>query len=403
MSLAPRAWFEAPAGEDLECPGYMTVQGWLALPEAPAARPRLELDGRPLTGLLLGTRTDVERAHPGHGWVRGFSACAEVGAEPGSTREVTLQVASGDLVLATWRGRVRCQAPASATANLFLLGAAKCGTSALHAYLGRHPDVCMSAPKEPFFFEWDTEYRRGPGYYQARYFGHRSGEAWMGEARHRNLYLPYVPARIHEYNPEARLVVSLRHPIERALSDWWYSQSGAAAPLSFHNALGLEQSQRRRGVVPDAALVTRILDHLDDSFADLTHLSYLASGDYAPQLRRYLELFPRERLHVLLFEDLAQDPGAVMRDLLGFLDLDPAAFPRGALRPVNVSPPMPGVPRWLARGLPLLARLLGRPGLHAARHRWALEPDTLEFLRGYYRPKVEELEDLLGRGLPWSL
>lgn len=113
--------------------------------------------------------------------------------------------------------------------SFFILGAAKCGTTSLHAYLGQHPDVCVSDPKEPFFFE--AEFDRGATYYFNRYFSHWAGERIVGEARHRNLYMPYIPERILRFNPRARLIICVRNPTERAISHWlapFFDKSGAA-------------------------------------------------------------------------------------------------------------------------------------------------------------------------------
>jgi hypothetical protein len=107
-----------------------------------------------------------------------------------------------------------------ASPSFFVVGAAKSGTTSLHVYLDQHPDIFMSKPKEPFFFE--AEYDRGFDFYYRRYFGGWKGQREVGESRHRNLYFPFVPARIHAYNPEARILAVLRNPVERAISHWWH-------------------------------------------------------------------------------------------------------------------------------------------------------------------------------------
>jgi hypothetical protein len=89
--------------------------------------------------------------------------------------------------------------------NFFILGAAKCGTSSLRGYLSRHPEVFMSDPKEPFFFE--AEYEKGFDFYWRRYFSDWQGEPAIGEARHRNLFLPYVTKRIAASVPDAKLLM----------------------------------------------------------------------------------------------------------------------------------------------------------------------------------------------------
>ena len=101
--------------------------------------------------------------------------------------------------------------------HLFLLGVAKCGTIFLSGQLDQHPDLHMSNPKEPFFFE--AEYLRGLRFYQDKYFGGHELSQKTGEARHRNLLLPYVPKRIADSVMAPRFVVFLRDPVERTLSE----------------------------------------------------------------------------------------------------------------------------------------------------------------------------------------
>jgi hypothetical protein len=101
--------------------------------------------------------------------------------------------------------------------NFFILGSAKCGSTTLYEHLGQHPDVFFSTPKEPIFFE--AEYEKGFDYYWDTYFAAWDGQAAIGEARHRNLFLPYVAPRVHAACPDARLIVIVRNPVDRAYSD----------------------------------------------------------------------------------------------------------------------------------------------------------------------------------------
>jgi len=92
--------------------------------------------------------------------------------------------------------------------DFVILGAAKCGTTSLYAYLGQHPDVFLSCTSpstdETFFFE--TEYERGWQYYWDRYCQGWNGEKVVGASRAFNLLLPFVTSRIRESLPKARLI-----------------------------------------------------------------------------------------------------------------------------------------------------------------------------------------------------
>jgi hypothetical protein len=207
--------------------------------------------------------------------------------------------------------------------NFFLLGAAKCGTTTLHAYLDQMPDVCMSRPKEPLFFE--AQFERGLDFYRANYFAHWAHEPVIGDARHRNLYLPYVPQRIYATNPDARLVAIVRNPIERCWSHWHHLKHHGWLDVSFVEAVEADLDRIARGDVYETD--TERIEHarcvLDPSRPnDGIYSSIVDTGYYCEQLQRYGALFPAARLRVVLLEDLASDPEPIVNDLVAFLGLD---------------------------------------------------------------------------------
>jgi len=211
--------------------------------------------------------------------------------------------------------------------SVFILGAAKCGTTSLHSYLMQHPDIAMSNPKEPYFFE--AEYNYGPTYYLNRYFNYWRGESVVGEARHRNLYLPYVPERILSYNPDAKLIVILRNPSERAISHWWHWYAREINPVMntvshvwhrrprkaslvrkavsrwrHRHCQQLETLPLREALLADwkrissgpsfanTADIDRYAKSLEPDGKGL-YRTYLDSGYYYEQLIRYIQLFGR--------------------------------------------------------------------------------------------------------------
>ncbi len=208
--------------------------------------------------------------------------------------------------------------------NLFLLGAAKCGTTTLHAYLDNMPDVCMSRSKEPFFFE--AEFEKGLAFYQEKYFAHWKGEPIIGDARHRNLYLPYVPKRIHQVNPNAKLLVILRNPIDRALSHWHHRCYHKAETLPFDEAIQEDFKRIEKGLCYKEP--EEIAGHaqavLDPSIkgSEGIYRTFLDSGYYCEQIQRYLAFFPRENLKVILLEDLSTRPEEIINDLVAYLGID---------------------------------------------------------------------------------
>lgn len=298
--------------------------------------------------------------------------------------------------------------------NLFILGAAKCGTTTLHAYLAEMPDVCMSQPKEPFFFE--AEYRRGLEYYQQKYFAHWRGQAVIGEARHRNLYLPFVPARIHAVNPQARLMVMVRNPVERAYSHWNHLRFHGHEKLSFREAVEEDLARIERGLrhetPEEVAAYERAVLQPPEGIG--LYRTLVDSGYYYEQIQRYVALFGAERLKVILLEDLKREPERVLGEVLSFLQLDPRR--NAPKRVVHENPARPpsakgtfayrrwrwgvslrkrGWDRRLPLGMWRGLRLFFEPKGQEQK----LDPDTRRWLAEHYAPHNARLGAMLGRDL----
>lgn len=289
----------------------------------------------------------------------------------------------------------------------FILGAMKCGTSTLYRYLEQHPDVLLSHPKEPIFFE--AQFERGLDFYRRRYFRHWSGQPIAGEARTHNLFLPYVPERIWRTFPDARLVAILRNPVDRAYSEWWHQYSRGLETLSFRDAVEVDRERIESGVTFGGEDGERMWRRglLTGRDARTQYGLYLQLGHYAKQLERYLALFPRQQLLVLFFEDLQDDPELVVRETWEFLGADPSiALQR--LSPQNVARShirspwaarlnLIRVPHWLPRVLPHAIKapighyLKGKP-----EQRPPMDPKVRQWLNAYFEPHNRALEELLG-------
>ena len=298
--------------------------------------------------------------------------------------------------------------------NFLVLGAAKAGTTSLCHYLAQHPDVFIPEVKEPIFF--DAEYERGLDYYWKKYFSRWSGQPAVGEGRVFNLYLPFVPPRIRESIPDARLIAVLRNPVERAYSHWWHRFSYRDENLPFHEAIRENLSRIARGILFEGGNGARLWrDGLVHPHAmATTHRVYLDAGLYARQIRRYLDLFPASQLKVMFYEDLVSDPRSFVRNVWSFLevsngpelaDTEPLNAARTTRRSLlesllgkvfggrdllGLAPgPLQGPLRWLFREKPMV-----RP---------PLDPVVRQTLVEYYREPNRELERLVGRDLSsWS-
>jgi hypothetical protein len=291
--------------------------------------------------------------------------------------------------------------------NFFIVGAAKSGTTALYAYLRQHPDVFMPEVKEPRFFAHNPDDRTryaGPrahvlidsvvkelAQYEALY-ARVSGERAIGDASPAYLPSPIAAERISDTVPDARIVAILRDPVERAYSNFIDNvQDGWEPERDFDRVLALQEQRRRE----------RWWRKWD----------YLGPGFYAEQLQRYFDTFDPKRIRVYLYEDLQADRRGLVRDLLGFLDVEPSVELDMSGRH-NVS----GLPKServesllgghgvLKRAVkPLLPAGAGRrlrSGVERRNvHKPKMSSQARETLRAIYREDVERLEGLIGRDL----
>lgn len=290
--------------------------------------------------------------------------------------------------------------------NFFILGAGKSGTSALYYQLAKLPQVHLSTPKEPCFF--DYEYERGPDYYWRTYYasGWR-GQPLVGEARAANLLLPYVPQRIHQTAPDARLIVILRNPVDRAFSHWWMLHCNGRETRKFGEAVRENQARIAAGITIESANAERLWrSHMSPGLNDhgvrtCSLRVYLEAGYYALQLERYLRYFPRSQLCVLFYDELNQSPLKLSRRLYEFLGLDPADARQPPARE-NVALTTFSQPFFTLSNRLRLQRVLPRKLLSVARttlskmgHRPGMSGETREWLRRYFEPHNRRLEELL--------
>lgn len=254
-----------------------------------------------------------------------------------------------------------------------VIGGQRCGTSSLYKYLEHHPLLLASMRKEIEYFS--TEYARGEAWYRA-HFASRARHRWLG-ARHGTpavayeatpLYLfhPLAPARTAALVPNAKLIVVLRDPVERAWSHYHHEARRGREVRTFEAAIAEEP-----------ALVAAELSEIDanpfHSTKQLNNVAFVSKGRYAEQIERWLEHFPRERFLFLRTEDLFGDPAAIYREITAFL-----AVPAGA-PPVFANYSYPA----------------GAPD------RTTMAPQTRSRLQSEFRPHNQRLYELIGRDMDW--
>lgn len=214
--------------------------------------------------------------------------------------------------------------------NFLVVGAGRAGTTSIAHYLAQHPEVFVSPVKAPSHFFCQglgriddpalrlvtrTYFVPDPADYEALFDGVR-GEKAIGEVS--PVYLASVDAarRIHARLPDVRLVAVLRHPVDRVYARFVGRRRDG---LEHRDFATIVREEREEPLIRDDAFGT-----------------YLAGGFVSHFLQVYLDLFPRERIRIHLFEDLQRDAAEVMRSTFEFLGVDPS-WPVDTSRRLNSS------------------------------------------------------------------
>ena len=255
--------------------------------------------------------------------------------------------------------------------DYLVIGAMKAGSTMFYEWLVTHPLVPPAVEKEVHFF--DSHYRSGLTWYRARLpserdIARRSHEggrrALSGEATPNYLFHPLAPRRAHVTVPNAKLIVLLRNPVNRAYSHYQTNIRHDWEALTFEQALDREEERLHNQV--DAML----MDESHHRNYPRYRWSYQAMGRYAELIERWLQYYPREQILFLLNEDLSRDPQLVFSRLWAFLDLPPHTLPAKKRRVVGTYSPM--------------------------------ADQTRDRLRKSFRPHNRRLADLLGFDPGWD-
>jgi hypothetical protein len=206
--------------------------------------------------------------------------------------------------------------------HFFVVGAQRSGTTHLTHLLASHPEIEMAAPfrPEPKFFLLDDLFARGLSYYEATFFGHKPGARLRGEKTVSYMESDTAARRIADAFPEARIVFLLRDPIERAVSHYWFSVENGVETLPMGEAFRREEEGQRREKWQRLSM---------------SPFSYLRRGCYVDGVARYETVFGRERVRILLYEDLVSDP-TCLRDLCRWVGVDNDATPHAPPRDNNL-------------------------------------------------------------------
>jgi hypothetical protein len=293
-----------------------------------------------------------------------------------------------------------------------IVGEPKSGTTALAEFLGGHPGICMSVPKETAYFATDLREESDRFHGAAKYFEFRTEDDYAaafahcepgqlrGDASTAYLHSQAAAANLHDANPAARIVVMLREPVSflHALHTQFVNETTEDEP-DFPRALDLEAERRAGRSIPPRVRCP-------------SFLFYRERARYSAQVERFWAVFPRDQILVLVFEEFRADNEGHYQRVLEFLGADPSYAPEfrevhassaPRSRRLNRALNTPAVKRSLFRALgsrrydALRGRVAGATMKRA--DRGEIPPSIERELREELRPEVDRVSELVDRDL----
>lgn len=264
--------------------------------------------------------------------------------------------------------------------DFLIIGAQRSGTTSLARYLATHPEMYVASQKEVHFF--DRHFSKGLDWYRLQ-FAEGADAGAVGEATPEYMYDPVALARLAETVPDAKLIVSLRNPVDRAYSEYWFVRGRGYESLALDEALAAEPARLTSS----------------DPLERMRH-AYVDRGRYLVQLQKVCEFFPRDQVLVVVFEEWMKDPGAALRAMQRFVGVTEDFVPS------NVGRRFGRARTFRSQGLRKLARVLPYP-FGAAVSRLNARPDpyppmdhrTRESLQEQFAADNHALAAWLGRDL----
>ena len=204
--------------------------------------------------------------------------------------------------------------------DFIMAGAQKSGTTALHYFLAKHPNITMGDQQEIHFFDNDSMFVEPVDYEQLhKHYPLLASSTIAGDCTPSYIYHEPAAERIWNYNPKIKLLVLLRNPVERAFAHWNMQRFKGLEPLDFFDAVR-EEKTRIAGAPADQA----------------RRFAYVDRGFYALQLERLFKFFPREQVKVVKFEEFKTKQRETLASIFSFLGLPPLRSRRSRDR--NVVP-----------------------------------------------------------------
>jgi hypothetical protein len=253
--------------------------------------------------------------------------------------------------------------------SFVIIGAQKAGTTSLYHILCQHPCIKAADRKEINYF--NKNYHLGLGWYESKFplalagaveTQLRGKPVITGEASPYYMFHPRTAPRLAATLPEARLIVLLRNPVDRAYSQYHHASRKNRETLSFEEAIAREPERL-------AGEAEKLLQ--DDRYFSFDHRyhSYLSRGIYVDQIQAFRRFFDEKQFLILKSEDFFSNTVDILRQTFEFLGVDNWVPPD--LKPMNTG------------------------------HYSQIKPETRERLRDYFAPHNKRLYEYLGRDFGW--
>jgi len=283
--------------------------------------------------------------------------------------------------------------------NFFIVGAPKAGTTSLYEYLKNIPGIYMSPVKEPNYFCKKIIPENHPLLNSIRnkkdylkLFDDVENEDVIGEASIHYLADPEAPELIQKISPNARILISLRDPVERAFSHYLFRKLTGWSLSSFEDQITMELNSTEKSYDPN---------------------HFLKYGIYSESVKRYLDYFGEKKIKIIIFEEFVKNKKLMLEEILRFLEKNhdinylenkvhnPYRELRGS-RIINYLRTNESQKKIIQKISPKTFRnTIKEKIFYKQQQKPEMNQRDREVLKNYYREDVEKLQNFLERKLPW--
>ena len=269
--------------------------------------------------------------------------------------------------------------------DFMIIGSPKCGTTSLYHYLIQHPNILPAFTKETHFF--NGYYNKNKNWYKMFFpttftlksKEKKNGRTLTGEATPSYLFHPLIPKRVFNFTPKCKFIIIVRNPIDRAYSHYHNNLVTGVETESFEFATEneferLKEMDKEISFEEENENNITFFEHLQKlsnfKVQNFQLYSYLKQGIYVESIKRWMNIFPKERFLILETNELLNDSNKITNDVFKFLKLSPHNIPDISIKNKTTKDTM--------------------------------SIKTREKLREFFKPHNEELFELIGRKFDWD-